>query len=396
VLRGALFSDDSRVFVDSLQRLGVDVEADSAASDIVVQGTGGSIPSNSAALYIGNAGTAARFLTALLPLGHGEYVLDGTPRMRQRPIGELLEALNTLGADATSVHGNGCPPVAVHASGLRGGAVTVDATRSGQFLSALLLVAPYSRSDTTLSLAGHLASPPYVDMTIAMMGEWGVTVDADGDPIRSSVDRPVRYMIRAGDRYQPRIYDIPPDASGASYFLAAAAVTSGSVRVRNLALATDQGDLGLLHVLERMGCKVVVDGPDVELSGPAQLDGIDLDLNAMSDMTMTLAAIAPFAREPVVIRNVGHIREQETDRLAATVAELRRLGARVDELPDGLKIYPSALHPALVHTYDDHRMAMAFSIPGLVVSGIEIENPGCVAKTFPDYFACLELASGRS
>jgi 3-phosphoshikimate 1-carboxyvinyltransferase len=394
VLRGALFSDDSHVFVDSLQRLGLSVVADPAAAVIVVTGAGGSIPASSAELYIGNAGTACRFLTAFLPLGRGEYLLDGTARMRQRPIGELLDALNALGAQVEAVNGNGCPPVRVRASGLRGGAATVDAARSGQFLSALLMVAPYAERDTTLRLAGHLASPPYIDMTLAMMREWGVTVETQGDPLHSSPENPASYLIKAGSRYDARIYDVPPDASGASYFLAAAAVTGGTVRIRNLALATDQGDLGLLHVFERMRCQVSVQGNDVELTGPAQFDGIDLDLNGMSDMTMTLAAIAPFARGPVVIRNVAHIREQETDRLAATVAELRRLGARVDERADGLTVYPSALRAAVVQTYDDHRMAMAFAIPGLLVPGIEIENPGCVAKTFPDYFARLEEACG--
>jgi 3-phosphoshikimate 1-carboxyvinyltransferase len=272
--------------------------------------------------------------------------------------------------------------VRVRAAGQAGGSATVDAARSGQFLSALLMVAPYARQNVRLRLAGRLASPPYITMTLAMMKEWGVSVEqADG-----------AYLVEAGQHYLARTYQVAPDASGASYFLAVAAVTGGTVRVPRLALATDQGDLGFADVLAGMGCTVRRDGADIELTGPDELAGIDLDMNSMSDMTMTLAAIAPFARDVVTIRNVGHIRVQETDRLAATVAELRRLGARVEEWQDGLAIHPSALHGERVRTYDDHRMAMAFAVTGLRVPGVVIENPACVGKTFPDYFARLEDA----
>lgn len=383
-LRGALFSDDSRVFVESLRKLGFAVETDAAAATMAVAGLGGRIPAAQAELFAGNAGTAARFLCAFLPLGQGEYILDGTPRMRQRPMGELLEALRALGATLDSLQGDGCLPVRVRAAGLPGGAVTVDASRSGQFLSALLMVAPYAGQDVSLRLAGEVASPPYIEMTLTMMSQFGV---------HAKHPEPDRYTVRAGQRYQGRVYDVPPDASGASYFLAAAAITGGTVRVRNLGLATDQGDLGFVAVLERMGCLVHREGADIELTGPDQLRGIDLDLNAMSDMTMTLAAIAPFAAEPVIIRDVGHIREQESDRLTATATELRRLGAQVEEWADGLAIHPSTIHGARVQTYDDHRMAMAFALPGLIVPGVVIENPGCVAKTFPGYFASLERLS---
>jgi 3-phosphoshikimate 1-carboxyvinyltransferase len=384
-LRGALFSDDSRVFVDSLRRLGFEVATDEVGSVIEVAGRGGRIPASEADLFIGNAGTAARFLTAFLPLGQGTYLLDGTPRMRQRPIGELLEALRVLGADVESVDGDGCPPVRVRASGLPGGEVTLDASRSGQFLSALLMVGAYAARGLVVRPSGPVASPPYIDMTLTMMAQWGVAADRSEDGA---------YTVRAGQRYQPRVYDVPPDASGASYFLAAAAITGGTVRVRNLHLATDQGDLGFVDVLERMGCLVTRAGADIEVTGPERLRGIDIDLHGMSDMTMTLAAIAPFAESPVTIRNVAHIREQECDRLAASAAELRRLGAQVEEWPDGLAIQPSTLHGASIHTYGDHRMAMAFALPGLVVPGVVIENPACVAKTFPDYFACLEGLRG--
>jgi 3-phosphoshikimate 1-carboxyvinyltransferase len=384
-IRGAVFSDDSRVFVDSLQRLGFTVHPDEAATTIDVDGLGGRIPADQAELFVGNSGTTARFLTAFLSLGHGSYLLDGTARMRERPIGELLDALRALGADLEPVDGNGCPPVRVRAAGLRGGEAPVDASRSGQFLSALLMTAAYADHDVTLRLIGSAVSLPYIDMTLSMMAQWGIEVEHPD---------PDRYIIRAGQRYQARTYDVPPDASGASYFLAAAAVTGGTVRVRNLGLAAEQGDLGFVDVLERMGCTVRRDGMDIEVTGPSRLQGIDIDLNGLSDLTMTLAAIAPFADGPVIIRNVGHIREKESDRLAATAAELRRLGAQVEEWADGLAIQPSTLHGASIHTYDDHRMAMAFALPGLVIPGVLIEDPECVAKTFPDYFACLESLRG--
>ncbi len=386
-IRGAVYSDDSQVFVESLQRLGFAVHADEQATTIEVGGLGGRIPADHAELFVGNSGTTARFLTAFLSLGRGTYLLDGTSRMRERPIGELLDALRAMGADLEPVHGNGCPPVRVRAVGLRGGEVPVDASRSGQFLSALLMTAPYADQDVALRLVVPAVSLPYIEMTLSMMAQWGIAVEHPD---------PDRYVIRSGQRatrHTPMTYR--PDASGASYFLAAAALTGGTVRVRNLGLAVEQGDLGFVDILERMGCTVRREGADIEVTGPDRLRGIDLDLNGLSDLTMTLAAIAPFASGPVIIRNIAHIREKESDRLAATATELRRLGAQVEEWPDGLAIQPSALHGASIHTYDDHRMAMAFALPGLLVPGVLIEDQGCVAKTFPDYFIRLESLRGR-
>ena len=392
-LEGALFSDDTHVFVDSLRRLGFSVQDDEARARIAVEGLGGRIPAERAELYVGNAGTAARFLTALLGLGHGEYLLDGSARMRERPIGELLEGLRQLNVEAESLGGNGCPPVLVRAQGLGGGLCTVDAARSGQFLSALLMVAPYAAADLTIQLAGAVASPPYIAMTRSMMEEWGVPAPIH-EPAANG--RGERYLIHAGGRYRAMQYSVPPDASGASYFLAAAAVTGGTVTVQGLARATEQGDLGFVEVLERMGCRIVRAGDDIQVDGPERLGGIELDMNAMSDMALTLAAIAPLASEPVTIRNVAHIRHQETDRIAAAVAELRRLGAEVDEFPDGLTVRPGPLHGASIRTYDDHRVAMAFAVTGLRVPGVVIENPSCVAKTFPDFFARLEAVCSGS
>jgi 3-phosphoshikimate 1-carboxyvinyltransferase len=401
-LEGALFSDDTRVMLDSLARLGFAVQTEEHAATITVSGAGGRIPAPEATLYTGNAGTAARFLTAFLTLGAGTYLLDGASRMRERPIGELLAALHALGADVEAVYGNGCPPVRVRAAGLEGGAASVDASRSGQFLSALLMIGAYARQGVRLTLAGHLASPPYIDMTLHMMRQWGVQGWREPEPATTQLtsgSHPVpetavpTFVVPGGQRYSARAYAVPPDASGASYFLAAAAITGGTVRVRHLALAHEQGDLGFIGVLEQMGCHVAYEGDDIVLAGPAVLRGIDLDMNGISDMSITLAALAPFAASPVHIRNVAHIRHQETDRVAAMVTELQRLGAQVEERPDGLTIYPSSLHGGVVQTYDDHRMAMAFAVTGLRVAGVEIAHPACVAKTFPDYFARLEAAT---
>jgi 3-phosphoshikimate 1-carboxyvinyltransferase len=398
-LDGALFSDDTRVMLDALARLGFAVQADEQAAAIGVAGAGGLIPAPEAELYAGNAGTAARFLTAFLTLGTGSYLLDGAPRMRERPIGELLDALRALGAQVEAVYGNGCPPVRVHAAGLEGGEALVDASRSGQFLSALLMIGAYTRQGVRLALAGHLASAPYIDMTLNMMQQWGVQAWRERTPGTDQGAGPApetvtpTFVVPGGQHYVARSYAVPPDASGASYFLAAAAITGGMVRVRHLALAHEQGDLGFVGVLEQMGCGVAYEGDDIILSGPEVLRGIDLDMNGISDMSITLAAIAPFASSPVHIRNVAHIRHQETDRVAAMVTELRGLGARVEERPDGLTIYPSVLHGGMVQTYDDHRMAMAFAVTGLRAAGVAIAHPACVAKTFPDYFARLEAAT---
>lgn len=391
-LTNALFSDDSRYFATALQQLGFRVHLDPDRAEMTVEGLGGRIPAQQAELYIGNAGTAARFLTAFLTLGQGEYVLDGDARMRQRPIGDLLLALARLGAtvhplDEASLHDRPpaaiCPPVKILACGLRGGRAEIAGDISSQFLSGLLMVAPYAHRPVDIVLTTELNSRPYVDMTLAVMADFGVTVEREA--YRRFHVEPARYRALSP-------YAIESDASAASYFFAAPAILGGTVRVENISRRARQGDLAFLDVLEQMGCRVQEGADYIEVGAPnAPLRGVDVDLRDFPDTAQTLAAIAPFAASPTRIRGIASARLKETDRVAAMCAELTRLGVEVAEHPDGLTVYPcAAIRPALVHTYNDHRMAMAFALIGLRVPGVSIENPACVAKTFPTYFAELE------
>jgi 3-phosphoshikimate 1-carboxyvinyltransferase len=395
-LTNALESDDSRYFIESLQRLGFNLQFSNSL--ISIHGLGGRIPSARAELFVGNAGTAARFLTAFVALGHGEYIIDGNARMRERPIRDLLDALAELGANAESA--TGCPPVKVRATGLPGGRAQVKGDVSSQFLSGLLMVAPYARSPLEIEVAGELNSKPYVDMTLAIMADFGVTVEREGYE---------RFRV-ASQRYRALgEYKIESDASAASYFFAAPAVCGGSVQVQNISRRSKQGDIAFLDVLAQMGCEVK-DGVQrlptlaevgdfgfqetdwVEVSGPpGLLHGVTVDLRDIPDTAQTLAALAPFADSPTIIRGIASARVKETDRVAAMCNELRRLGVAVEEYPDGLEIYPcDKIQPATIRSYDDHRMAMAFALVGLRAEGIAIENPGCVSKTFPNYFEVVE------
>ncbi len=378
-LEGALFSDDTRYMAEALRTLGFEVQTDSVTRRITVHGLGGRIPAPQADLFIGNAGTAARFLTAMLCLGHGEYRIDGVPRMRQRPIGDLVQALNRIGGQVSTP--TGCPPVEIHARGLRGGTVSLPGNVSSQFVSALLMAAPYAAAPLTVEVTGRLNSRPYVDLTIGMMADFGVTVA----PVRASVFRVEPGMYRAQG-----IYPIEPDASAASYFFAIPAITGQSVEVPGIHRNSRQGDIAFLDILERMGCQVTETARGIRVTAGEHLMGVDVDMRHIPDTAPTLAVIAPFASSPTTIRGIASARVKESDRISAVCTELIRLGVRVEEYPDGMKIYPAEeIFPATVRTYDDHRIAMAFALIGLRVPGIVIENPGCVAKTFPEYFEVL-------
>jgi 3-phosphoshikimate 1-carboxyvinyltransferase len=384
-LTGVLQSRDTDVMLDSILRLGLVIEQNSAAQSLCVHGCGGRIPARSADLYLENSGTSIRFLTALCAAGRGRYRLDGNERMRQRPIGDLLAALNRLGAQARCEAATDCPPVIVHADGLPGGSTTLDTRLSSQFLSALLMAAPAAKQPVEIRLEGPLVSEPYIDMTLGVMARFGVTVDHS---------QPGVFRI-APQRYRAGPYDIEPDASAASYFFAAAAITGGKITVRGLNHYALQGDVKFVELLEQMGCRTEWGADSVTVHG-GSLRGIDVDMNAISDTAPTLAAVAVFADGPTTIRNVAHMRVKETDRIAAVVAELRRLGLTVDEHPDGMKIHPGPIQPALIETYDDHRMAMSFSLIGLRSPGIRIANPDCTAKTYPGFFADLESLCAAS
>ena len=378
---GALFSDDTHYMCNALQKLGVEIDADEKRATFDVHGNGGDIPVSSAELYIGNSGTTSRSLTAYVSLGRGRFVIDGDEPMRHgRPISDLLDALRQIGVSAHSQFENGHLPVIVAANGLKGGKTQLDVSKSSQFLTALLLIAPYAKNDVEIEVVGD-REMPYIDITLSVMEAFGVQVVSEG----------YRYFrIEGGQRYQPRVYNIEPDASNASYFFAAAALTGGRVTVQHLSLDSMQGDVQFVRILERMGCQVTVSNDGITLTGPPQLKGVDVDMRTISDTSLTLAAIAPFADSKVTIRNIEHTRWQETDRIHAMVTELRKLDVPVIEHQDGLEISPSPITPAAIDTYADHRIAMAFSLVGLKANGIRINDPECVSKTFPNYFQVLE------
>ena len=376
-----LMSDDTQVMLESLGALGCAIEMQEGAWR--VRGRRGHLQRSPAALRVGNSGTTARFLTAAAALADGPVVIDGSPRMRERPIEDLVRALERLGVRAEVLGQHGCPPVRVHGGGIRGGRVAIDASGSSQYVSAVLLVAPYARSDVVLDFAyGKLVSRPYVELTLRLMRAFGAECDWT---------EPFGVRVAARRTYRGRRYEIEPDASSAVYPFCAAAIAGGRVRVLGIPPDSVQADLGLLEVLERMGCEVRK-GPDwAEVRGPlGRLRGVDVDMNDMPDAALALAVVALFANEPSTIRNVANLRIKESDRLKALETELRRLGARAHATRDSLRIEPGRLHGAEIHTYDDHRMAMAFALVGLRVPGVAIRDPDCVSKTWPGYFSVLE------
>jgi 3-phosphoshikimate 1-carboxyvinyltransferase len=382
----ALFSDDTRAMHDALMALGIGVEADEHGKRYVVEGAGGRIPAAEATLKTANAGTAARFLTAAVALGHGEYVIDGSERMRMRPIQPLLDGLQQLGVEARAQFANGCPPVVVRARGIPGGRACVRGDISSQYISALLLAGPYAERGVEIAVEGELVSAPYLEMTLGIMGDFGVQSEREGERC---------FRVPAGQHYQGRAYAVEPDASSASYFFAAAAVTGGRVRVQHLGSSSAQGDLGLLDVLEAMGCRILREPDALEVHGPQQLRGVEADFTRMGDVATTLMGIAPFADGPVTVRGIAQTHHEESDRPVAAATELRRMGIRVDETYDSLTIEPGMPQPAVVQTYDDHRIAMSFAITGLRAPGIRIANPSCVAKTFPNFFDLLARVTAR-
>ncbi len=392
LLTGVLDSQDTRVMAAGLAALGFGVVADWSRGEVRVTGAGGVVPAREAMLDCAASGTTIRFLSAVCAIGQGTYRLDGTPRMRKRPIGDLLESLQRLGVEASAESAGGCPPVVIRSEGIAGGKTSVRGSTSSQFASGLAMVAPCLREGMRIDFEGTLVSLPYLEMTRRVMEDFGASCVPSGD----------RCWQIAASGYRGRTYAIEPDASAASYFLAAAAITGGSVRVEGLSRRSMQGDVGFADALGRMGCTVTIDdGPNesITVSGRA-VRGIDIDMNAISDTVPTLAVVALFAKGPTTIRNVAHIRDKETDRIGDLACELRRLGATASEQADGLTISPAlnhaaahseeeppmGLHGATVQTYDDHRMAMSLALVGLRVPGVRVADPGCVGKTFPDYW----------
>ena len=387
VLDSVLLSDDTRFMTDALRVLGFIVEVDDDAHRITVGGRGGVIPAHGGEISVGGAGTVMRFIVAMVTLGEGRFRIDGNQRMRQRPIGPQLDAMQRLGASVYSERNNNCPPVIVDASRARfeGGETSIDARVSSQFVSAMLMPAPIWKAGLKLRVIGD-AARPFIDMTLRLMEAWGTHNSVETDSI----------VVPGGQWYRAQRFVVEPDASSASYFAAAAALVGGAVKIEGITSNSVQGDLGFLGVLQRMGARVTWHPDYVEVVGTGQLAGVDVAMNAMPDMVPTLAAIAPFASSPTKIRNVAFIRHHESDRIRVLATELRRIGADVSETEDGLEIRPSTMHPAPIETYDDHRIAMSFAVLGLKLPGTKIKNPSCVTKTFPDFFTRLSALGPTS
>ena len=380
LLLGATPSDDTEAMLGGLRSLGAAIEIQ--PEGWAVLGTGGRLPAAGARVDVRSSGTTARFLSAVATLAAGPNTLDGTAQIRRRPLGDLADALTALGAGITVQGEAGGPPVVVAGGGLPGGPATIDASRSSQFLSGILLAAPYAARDVELTFAGGvLVSRAFAELTVEVMTAFGADVALTDTGAR----------VRAGQGYDGQRYAIEPDAQSAVYPLAAAAIAGGRVLVEGIPPESRQTDLRLLDVLERMGCRVSRSAEGIALEGPdGPLRAVDADLNSIPDATLALAVVALFADGPSTLRNLGHLPIKESDRLRALETELSRLGARVEAGPDWLRVEPGPLHGARIDTYDDHRMAMSFALAGLRIAGVEIADPGCVAKTWPDYFDALE------
>lgn len=391
-----LESDDIRYMLEALDALQVPVERDAEdKTAVTVTGQAGPInsptPEETLELFLGNAGTAMRPLAAALCMGNGKFVLDGVPRMRERPIADLIDGLKQLGADVSCVEETGCPPVTISASGLKGGSCSISGKMSSQFLSSLLMAAPLIEGEVTISIKDELISAPYVSLTIGLMKKFGVNVRIEGD-----MDGTPSFVIGADEKYSsPGSILVEGDASSASYFLAGAAITGGTVTVRGCGSESVQGDVAFANVMEQMGATVTWAPESITVTrDPAtKLKGVDVDCGKIPDAAMTLAVAALFAEGPTTIRNVYSWRLKETERMKAIVAECTKLGATVEEFEDYCVITPPegnvVKDNVVIETYDDHRMAMTFSLAACGGVNVIIDDPGCTAKTFPTYFDML-------
>ena len=383
IIRDALISEDTEYLIEALRSLGASIAQE--RDELVVEGTGGKLVAPSSALYLGNNGTGLRFLTGTVSVGHGTFVLDGNSRMRQRPIQPLVDALNKMGVRATCVEANGCPPVEIRASGLLGGRTRLTGGLSSQYVSSLLLAAPYAEKDTEIEISTPLPSWPYIRLTLDVMGRFGVEV---------SVSEDRRFFIKALQAYQPREYVIEGDLSSATYFMAAAAIVGQSIKISNINRGSLQGDLRFLEILKTIGCKVATSEEGVQVTGPlSNHEDLSFDLNEVPDMVPALAVVSAFRKGKTTLKNILHLRVKESDRVAALTCELRKIGARAEEKEDEMIVQGIATHGAEIDCYNDHRIAMSFAIAGLAIDGISIKDPGCVKKSFPDFWEKLESLS---
>lgn len=379
-LKGALFSDDSKYFLESLQNLGFEAEGCEKTEDITITGLGGKIPKKKAEIYVGSAGTAARFLTAMLGLSDGEYRIEASEQMQKRPMQSLFTALLSLGAKMECHGKEGFLPITVGNPRITRTEVTIDIEKSSQFLSALLIASPLFEQGLKVRVVGNHGMA-YIEMTIKMMAQFGVHV---------SRPEPRTFLIAPGQKYHAMEYQIEPDISAACYFYAMAPLLGKEVQVKNVHTPSLQGDIAFLSVLQKMGAELKEAPEGIIMKGTGDFHGVHADLSACSDQTMTLAAIAPFADSETRITGISHIRFQESNRLLAVKTELGRMGICCEEIENGLCIQPGIPKPTEIETYEDHRIAMGFSLTGLRADGITIKNPGCCAKTFAHYFDELE------
>lgn len=389
VLYGPLASEDTRYTAKALKSMGVKI-LDRSRRRWKITGCSGRVLPPRRKIFLGNNGTATRFLTSVAALGNGVFTITGEPRMEERPIGPLIEALSGWGVSIRSIKGTDCPPLEIRAEGLRGGATTLPAGRSSQYLSSLLLVAPYAAHKASLKVDGEVYSKPYVHMTMAVMKSFGIKVKANAELNHFEIQR---------SYYKAREYRIEGDASSASYFWAAAAVTGGRVTVANVPRKSLQGDAVLVDILAGMGCLVNKSDTGITLKGPAELRGIEVDMGDCPDVVPTLAVVAARARGRTVITNIEHLRIKECDRLHVMAKELAKLGVKVEERRDALIIdgqgADAELRGAKIETYNDHRIAMSFAVAGLFVPGVKVLGEECVAKSFPDFWQKFELIYGR-
>jgi 3-phosphoshikimate 1-carboxyvinyltransferase len=377
-VRNALRSQDTLLTLAALEKMGVEVADQGQA--LVIHGLHGRLKPCHEAIYLANSGTSMRLLAGVAALGEGTYTLTGAPRMYHRPIAHLLAALNQLGIGALSVNGNGCPPVEVPGGRAAGGSVAINCSVSSQFLSSLLLMAPCTPKGMSITVSHGPVSRPYVDMTVEILRRFGIRVERDGYS---------RFDVAGNQAYRSGDYAVAPDASQAGYFWGAAAITGGSVTVNGVSVGSTQGDVGLVRVFEQMGCQVDHGSEGVTVTG-GNLRAVTVDMGDMPDMVPTLAVVAAFADGTTVIENVSHLKAKESDRLASTCAELKKMGIAAIAENDRLLVTGGAPHGASIETYDDHRIAMSFAMAGLVVPGVRILDPHCVEKSFPNFWEVWE------
>jgi len=387
-LDGVLFSDDSRHFLLSLISLGYVIQANEVEHYVTIHGHGRDLPKKEGTIDVGSAGTAARFLTAMLALSDGEYTINASEQMKKRPMLPLFTALTSMGAEFTFLEKEGYLPVKVKGAAFGGktpiNSVDIDISESTQFLSALMMTAPMLEGGMTIHITSKKTEGSYIRITAKMMNQFGCTVKHEG----------AIYEIPGGSSYKSAAYLVEPDVSAACYFYAAAALTGGTALVKNVHSNSMQGDMKFIDVLKQLGCTVTEEQDGIRVTGPknGEYEGIDIDMNDFSDQTMTLAVLAPFAKSNTLIRNIEHIRLQESDRISAIVNELNGLCIDVKEGRDRIEIMPGKIKGGVVKTYNDHRMAMAFALIGLREDGIIIDDYECCGKTFENYFTVLERA----